>query len=168
MKRCIILCLSCLVIVAGTSAQLKIQDQQETNASQSLVHPSTSINSFLGLLNFDNFMMRHTFSLNYLSAGGEGISIASYTNSMLYRIADPLNVRFDVTLQGSPFGQTGSFQKSDLSKVYISRAELNYRPADNMFITLQYRQVPFGFYNRLGNGLSNGYYPYSSGFWGDE
>jgi hypothetical protein len=156
-------CLAMMVTCA--SAQLKMQEQ--TNASQSLVHPTTSINSFLGLLNPDNFMMRHTFSLNYLAGGGEGISLASYTNSMFYRIADPLNVRFDVTLQGSPFGQSGSFQRGDLSKVYVSRAELNYKPADNMFITLQYRQVPYGFYNGL-SGMSNGFHPYSSGFWWDE
>ena len=155
MKTIIVL----LVAVGSVTAQFKSQEQQPS-ASQSLVHPLTSINSFLGFLNPDNFMMRHNFAFSYMTSGGQGLSLASYTNSMLYKIADPLNVRFDVTLQGSPFGQYGSAQQSDLSKLYLSRAELNYHPWENVFMKVQYNQLPLGYWGR---------YPYSSSaLWGDE
>src|SRR6266852_6221449 len=139
MKRMIAVSILVVALTSTAPAQFKSQVENQPSASQSLVHPGTSINSFLGLLNPENFMMRHTFSFSYLSAGGTGLSLASYTNSMFYKIADPLNVRCDLTLQGSPFGTSGGLQQSELSKLFISRAELNYRPADNMFIQLQYQ-----------------------------
>lgn len=139
-------------------AQLKSQDAQPASASESLVHPAASINSFLGLLNPDNFMMRHNFSLSYLSVGGEGISTASYTNSMFYRIADPLNLRLDLTLQGSPFGGSGSFSQGNFNKLFISRAEVNYKPANNMFLRLEYKQIPFSYYPGVTSPFGPGYY----------
>jgi hypothetical protein len=145
---------------AFASAQFRSQEEQQPSPAQYLVHPTTSISSFFGLFNPDNFMMRHNFSFSYLSSGGTGLSLASYTNSMFYKIADPLNVRFDLTLQGSPFGQYGSAQQSDLSKVYLSRAELNYRPSENIFVKIQYNQMPLSYW---------GSYPYSPGYmWGDK
>jgi hypothetical protein len=160
MKLSLIICLVILICALPIYAQFKTQVEQQPSASQSLIRPSTSINSFLGLLDPNNFMMHHNFSFSYLSSGGSGLSLASYTNSMFYRIADPLNVRFDITLQGSPFGQYGSFRQNDLSKLYLSRAELNYRPWENFLVKMQYNQSPFGYY---------GYNPYSPFYshWGE-
>ncbi|TLY28898.1 MAG: hypothetical protein E6K56_09165 [Ignavibacteria bacterium] len=150
MKLLVALALGMAVAPSSSTAQLRSQDEQPLSAAQSLVRPTASISEFLGLLNPDNFMMRHSFSLSYLSSDGRGISMASYTNSMFYKIADPLNVRFDLTLQGSPFGQYGSLSQTSLNKLFVSRAELNYRPSDNMFLKLEYNQIPFnsfrGFY----------------------
>jgi hypothetical protein len=162
MKQFLIIGMLC-IFVTVSHAQLKSQDEQPVSAAQSLVHPTPSISSFLGILNPDNFMMRHNFSFSYLSSGGSGLSLASYTNSMFYKIADPLNVRFDLTLQGSPFGNYGALgDQGNLSKLYLSRAELNYRPADNMFVKLQFNQSPFNYYN--------GYYSPNSWAdpWGDR
>ena len=149
-----------LIVFVGTmNGQLKTQDER-ASAAESLIRPAPSINSFLGLLNPDNFMMHHNISFSYLSSGGQGLSLASYTNSMFYRIADPLNMRVDLTLQGSPFGQYGSLGQNDFSKLFISRAELNYRPADNMFITLQFSQRPYGYYSRYNDGFFDEPFPY--------
>jgi hypothetical protein len=151
---CLIVSMSC------ASGQFKSQENQESSPAQYLVHPATSISSFFGFFNPDNFMMRHNFSFSYLSAGGSGLSLAAYTNSMFYKISNPLNVRFDVTLQGSPFGQYGSAQQSDLSKLYLSRAELNYHPSENFFVKVQYNQMPFSYW---------GSYPSVSPYlWGEK
>ncbi len=156
-KICLVLMVLFLLSVVAP-AQFKSQAEQPS-VSQSLVRPTTGINSFLGLLNPNNFMMRHNFSLSYMSSGGTGLSIASYTNSMFYKIADPLNVRFDVTLQGSPFGPA-AYQNS-LSGVFLSRAELNYKPWENFLIKFEYNHLPMNYY-----GLSNPWYnPYSSPFY---
>jgi len=157
-KSFLFIVFAAVLSVAVSKAQLKSEDGPPVNASQSLVHPATSISSFLGLLNPDNFMMRHNFSLSYLSSGGEGLSMASYTNSMFYRIADPLNVRLDLTLQGSPFGQSGSFSQGNFNKLFISRAELNYKPADHMFLKLEYNQIPFSYFPGVFSPFAPGYY----------
>ncbi len=146
-----------LLIPVLSSAQFK--SNVDPGVSHTLVHPSSSGNSFLGFLNPDNFLMRHNISMSYVTFGGSSLSLASYTNSMFYKISDPLNMRVDLTLQGSPFGNTGSFSQSNLSKVFVSRAELNYAPSDKFRIQLQYRELPMYYWGA--------YNPYSS-LWGDQ
>ena len=163
MKTVVVLMIGIAFLTTPSGAQFKSQVENQPSVAQSLVHPATSINSFLGILNPDNFSMHHSLSMSYMSLGGSGISLASYTNSMFYKIADPLDVRFDLTLQGSPFGSYGNFQQSDLSKLFVSRAQLNYRPMENMFIRLEYDQLPAGRY------FYDGFSPYrSSLMYGDE
>ncbi|TAK53248.1 MAG: hypothetical protein EPO24_14655 [Bacteroidetes bacterium] len=162
MKNFIIVITVLLLVTMSGYAQFK--SNADPSVSQSLVHPSGSINSFLGFLNPDNFLMRHNVSLSYMSLGGSSLSLASYTNSMFYKISDPLNMRVDLTLQGSPFGSSNLMTTDNLNKVFISRAELNYKPSDNFYLQLQYRELPMNYW---------GAYPYSayspySPFWGDR
>jgi len=153
-----------LLLLAALSAaafgQFKSQVENPPSASQALIHPMSGISSFLGLLDPERFLMRHNFEFSYMTGGGQGLSLASYTNSMFYKISDPLNVRFDVTLQGSPFGASGGLQQSDLNRLFISNAELNYRPLENMFIKVQYSQLPANYFS--------GIYPYYPSYWGND
>ena len=154
MKKTSLTVVLTVVLCASATAQLKTQSPAERSASASLVRPGGAgsggwgggLSSFFGLLDPDRFLMRHTLSYNYMSAGGSGLSMASYTNSMFYSIADPFNVRFDVTLQGSPFGSTAGADRRDLSRIYLSRAEMNYRPWENVYLQLQYRELPYSPY----------------------
>lgn len=148
-----ILLLAVAIFPPSAPAQLRSQSHADESVSSSMVRPSQGgfgggFNSFFGLLDPSRFAMRHSFGLNYMTSGGQGLSIANYTNSMFYRIADPLDVRLDVTLQGSPFGPTAGMDRNDLNKIYISRAEMNYRPWDNVFLQFQYREMPYSFYYR--------------------
>ncbi len=158
MKQLFIVLISVLLFTAFASAQFK--SNAETNVSQSLIR-STSGNALLGFLNLDNFSMRHSVGFNYMSFGGSSVSLASYTNSMNYKISNPLNMRVDFTLQGSPFGSQGFFAQDNLNKLYISRAELNYQPSKNFYIQVQYRELPMNYW---------GAYPFSpySSLWGDQ
>jgi len=142
MKPLLIAILS-LVLLPPVRAQLRSSTIQEQSASVSMVRPGDGLSSFFGLLNPDNFLMTHTLSYSYLNAGGTGLSVGSYTNSMFYRIADPLSVRMDITLQGSPFGPTAGADRNNLSKLYLSRVELNYQPWKDVFLQLQYRETPY-------------------------
>jgi hypothetical protein len=136
--------LACILLFSfAGSAQFKSQVEQPS-VSRSLVQSKTSLSSFFGLLNPDNIRMQHNFSMSYFSFAGTGMSLASYTNSLFYKISDPLNVRFDVTLQGSPFGQ--SAYQNALTGVFLSRAELNYRPWENFLIKLEYNRLPYNYY----------------------
>lgn len=161
MKWAFAVIISLFVIPASLSAQLKTQSQEEMRASRSLTHPSAGLSSFFGLLDAEHFKMRHSVSMSYMTSGGRGVSVADYTNSMFYKISDPLHVRFDVTLQGSPFGQTGGYDQSALSGLFLSRAELNYRPSNEFMISLQYQRNTFGRF---------GWYdsPFGDHRWGDE
>ena len=149
-----------VAMIQPAAAQFKPDNDSQPTVSESLVHPSSNLGSLFGLLNSENFRMRHSISMSYLSFGGGGLSLASYTNSMLYKIADPLHLRFDVTIQGSPFGNSLGINQNDLSRIFISNAELNYHPSENMFIDVRYGQAPW---------YDNRYYPFGPGyFYGDH
>lgn len=70
------------------------------------------------------------------------MSLGMYTNSMYYKIADPLDVQFDVSLMYSPNnGFMGGSQK-DFAGIYLTRAQLNYRPSENMMLQINFQQYP--------------------------
>ena len=149
-----------LLLMSGSAtAQFKSQLENQPSASSYLVRPSPSLSTLLSWFNPDNFHMRQSADVSYFSSGGQGMSLASYTNSMFYKIADPLDVRMDVTLQGSPFGQGSMYQKNSLNGIFLSRAELNYRPWENFFINVRYSQMPMRSYWMT---------PYGSSMFGDE
>ncbi len=160
MKWAFAVVIALLCVSVPLSAQLKTQAQEDMSASRSLIHPSAGITSFFGLLNAENFRMHHSVGMSFITSGGQGLSIADYTNSMFYKIADPLDVRMDVTLQGSPFGQYGNVAQSSLNGIFLSRAELNYRPSHDFMISLQYQRNPYGRF---------GWYdsPFSDHRWGE-
>jgi hypothetical protein len=156
MKNLIIIVLCLVLFNAVVSAQLKSQVEQQTSPSLYLVHPASGLGGLFGWFDPNRFSMRHNFSMSYVTAGGVGLSLASYTNSMLYQVADPLNVRFDVTMQTSPFGNYGSVNQNAFNNLFLSRAEVNYKPWENFQVQLQYRQIPFspyGYYRPYGSSL---------------
>jgi len=136
-----------VVLTAGVAnAQLKSQVEDQARVNDVIVHDNPS--SFIfGWFNPDQFHMRHSLSFSYESLNGQGLSLGTYTNSMRYDFADNLNAQADVSLSYSPYNSIPSFGKNDFSNVYLSRAELNYRPWENTIVTLQYRNSPYGFYD---------------------
>ena len=139
-----------LVLLLGVtvaSAQLKTQLVEESRVSDGLVRqPEPSL--LFGWFNPDKFQMHHIFDISYQTMGGQGISLTTYTNSMTYEFAQNLNARADVSMSYSPYNSFSTFngKKNDLSSIYLSRAELNYKPWDNVLVQFQYRQLPYGSY----------------------
>lgn len=146
MRRTVVVVALLLIMAAGSSAQFKSQVQQETQATIGRLGDSSPLSALFGWFNPDKFSMRHSFDLSYTSFGGQGFSLGTYTNSMRYEIADNLNARADVSLSFSPFNSLSTFNKKDFSGVYLSRAEINYRPWENVFMQVQYRQIPYSLY----------------------
>lgn len=141
-----VIALVAMLLMDPASAQLKSQQEGQPSVASSLIRPVPSISGFMRWFNPDNFRMRHSFSLQYMAGSGYGLSLATYTNTMFYQIADPLHVRFDVSLQGSPFGGYGFGDQANFNRLFLSRAELNYQPWENFRVQLQYRQFPFGYH----------------------
>jgi hypothetical protein len=135
-----------LLGVGYGNAQFKSQVEEQPRVSDGLIHQS--VPSFLfGWLNPENFHMRHSFSFSYQTGGGKGLSLGTYTNSMLYQLADNLNARADISLSYSPYSSFSNLgKKDDLSSLYLSRAQVNYKPWDNVLMQFQYRNVPYSPY----------------------
>ncbi len=104
-------------------------------------------NTILGLFNPENFSMKHSYSMSYSSFGGQGLALGIYTNSMSYKFNDQLNAKADISLVHSPFSSYSKGVTDKLNGIYLSKAELNYKPYDNFIIQLRYQQLPYNYYN---------------------
>lgn len=116
-----------------------------------------SSNFLFDFLNSENFSMKHSFSMSYSAFAGEGIALGVYTNSMMYKFSDNLNVQLDASIVNSPYSTFGKDFQNSLNGLYISRAAVNYKPWNDVYITLQYRSMPYLFNNPY-NGYRNYYY----------
>ena len=99
-----------------------------------------------GFLSSERFSMHHSFSASFLSAGGHGMMLNSYMNTIHYRISDPLTLRVNLGLLSTPYSsfQTQS-QSWDNNLKFFGGAELMYRAGNNTTITLGVEQMP-GYY----------------------
>ena len=145
MKTLVLVIVTMILVLAGpdAGAQFKSQAEQSPSISGGLIRePGSSL--FMGWFNPERFRMSHSFSLSYQTGGGEAFSLGTYTNSMMYQFAENLNARADVSLSYSPYNSFSTFNnKNDLSSVYLSRAQLDYKPWDNVLVQFQFRQHPY-------------------------
>ncbi len=134
-----------LILSTGTVfGQFKPGVKEEPRVSDGLIQES-STPSFFGWFDPARFHMQHSLSFSYQSFGGQGLSLGTYTNSMMYEFANNLNAGADVSMSYSPFNSFPRQGKQDLSNIYLSRAQLNYKPWENFLIHLQYRNIPYGY-----------------------
>ncbi len=145
-----------LISTTASFAQFKDSGFETNSVKEGIV--SENSNALFGFLNSDDFIMRHSFSLNYATSGGQGMSLTSYTNSMFYRLMNNLNVQLDVSVMYSPYSTMGEQFQKDISGIYISNAAINYHPWDNFSVHLQYRSMPFGY------GYYHPFYGYGNPF----
>jgi len=126
-----------------------------------------SVGSLFGFLSSDNFSMQHSFNLSYSAFGNQGLALGVYTNSMMLKLADNINFQVDASIVQSPYSTFGREFRDKLSGIYITRAAFNYKPWDDVFISVQYRNLPmsyhysdYGFYsNRFNNPFfSDGFF----------
>ena len=96
-------------------------------------------------------LMNQSVSFSYAISGDRGYSLAAYTNSLLYQIGEPLWFRCNISLIDSPFNSMGDAFAKNISGLYLTRAEINYRPSDDILLQLQYRKMPAF----LGNGFND-------------
>lgn len=146
-KRIIVAVAVALLSTSASLAQFRTQVDQGPIVSDGVSSQSTG--SFLfSWFNPENFHMRHSFDLSYQTLGGQGMSLGTYTNSMTYDFSNKLNARADISMSYSPYNTFSTFggKKNDLSKIYLSNAEVNYKPWQNVLVKFQYRQMPYGGY----------------------
>ncbi len=112
----------------------------------SIVNNNYSPN-ILGFFNPNNFFMKHSVSLSYATFGGNAVSMGVYTNSMMYKFSDKLNIQVDASLVNSPYSSFGKDFSNQINGIYLSKAELNYQPSENFRMSLRFSQYPGNYYN---------------------
>lgn len=154
-----------MIIAVSVSAQFKKDPFTQPEVRDGLFAKESGGNFLSGFFNSENFSMRHSFDASYSAFGEHGVATTVYTNSMFYKFSDNLNLRLDASLVYSPYNSLGKTFQDNINGLYISRAELNFKPWDDTVIRIQYRNIPAGMYN--GYGYGNPFSRYSSP-WGNS
>lgn len=144
-----------LILVVTASAQFKKDPFNQPEVKDGIFNKESGGSFLSNIFNSDNFSMKHSFDASFSAFGEHGLATTVYTNSMFYKFADNLNIRVDASLVYSPYSSLGKAFTDNINGLYISRAELNFKPWDDTVIRIQYRNIPAGMYN-----------PYSSGYYG--
>jgi hypothetical protein len=142
MKRIFILAVILAMGVNYSIAQFRSQPELSTTVSQSLIRPDGG-GLLFGWFNPSRLTMHNSYTLSYTTSGSRGFSLGTLTSSFGYKISDPLSLRFDLSLMHSPYstGMGDNFSKN-ISGVYLTNAELNYKPSNDILLKVQFRQFP--------------------------
>lgn len=145
-----------------TIAQFKSDSDKKINILSGIANQSSS--SFLSnFFNPEKFSMTHSMSMSYSSFGNQGIALGVYTNNMAYKISDDINVEADISVVNSPYNSFGNDIAKNINGIYLSRAQINYQPSNDFFITLQFNRFPY--YNSFYQGFNNfGFSQFGSNF----
>lgn len=155
-----------LIILVSISINAQFKDPVFENEKPKDGIMNNSTNSLFGFINPDNFSMHHSFGLSYSTFAGQGMSLATYTNSMMYKFSDQMNIQLDASFVTSPYSSLGKDFQNSIQGIYVSRAAFNYRPWDDVSISIQYRNIPNYYYDPFNR--FNGFYDssFSGGFFG--
>lgn len=147
-------------------AQFKDHGFPTKSVSDGIIDQSAG--SLFGFLNSDNFMMRHSFNMSYSAFGNQGLALGVYTNSMMLKLTDNMNIQMDASIVQSPYSTFGKDFQNQLSGLYITKAAFNYKPWDDVFISVQYRNLPMSYHYSDYGFYSNRFYSpfFNEGFFG--
>ncbi len=143
MKKVAVLLTLMLVFSSVSFAQFKSQLSDGSSVDNSLFRSNDNGGgSLFSFFNPANFSMHQSISMNYMTMGNQSLSLATYTNSMSYRISQPLTLSADVSVMSSPYNTLGNSFSKSISGIYLTRAELNYRPTKDFSVDVQFNQNP--------------------------
>jgi hypothetical protein len=157
MKILIKTVLTLIIVSFMAIGQFRSQPEARSSVSGSMIRQDDG-GLLFGWFDPSRFTMHNSYSLSYTTSGGKGFSLGTLTSSLAYQISNPLSVQFDVSLMHSPYNNLGGNFAKDISGVYLSGAELNYRPSKNTLLQIQYRQLPAMYW------LNNDRFGFMSGF----
>ena len=121
--------------------QFKSQPEARSSAGEALIRPDDGSLLF-GWFDPSRLTIHNSYSLSYTTSGGKGYSLGALTSNIGYQLSNSLSAQFDVSLLHSPFNNLGGNFANDISGIYLTRAELNYRPSKNLLFQIQYQQLP--------------------------
>jgi hypothetical protein len=121
--------------------------------------------ALIGFLNSNNFQMHHSYDVSYSTFGSNSLALTTYTNSMFYKFSNKLNVQLDASIVYSPYNTLGKNFENNINGIYLSKAAINYHPWKDVFITVQYRNLPVTYYSPF-SGYRSGFISGGDADWG--
>ena len=155
MKKLLMMIIVLSIVPTLAFGQLKKQNET-VDIKSAIIEPLGNTLSGIGLIDPSKISMSHSFSMSYFSFGGNSLSQSMYLNTIRYQIADPLTLKLQWGIQNFPHNTFMANHPAFQGGPFISGAELDYRPTENIKVKFQYNRMP---------GYHNSYrYPYYSRF----
>ncbi|MBN2410937.1 hypothetical protein JXQ31_04535 [candidate division KSB1 bacterium] len=121
-------------------------DTGPVDISTALRTPVNAGKSALGILGLDpsRLDISQSYTMSYMSMGGQGISQGVYLNTMTYHFKLPMTLSFQWGMAHQPFAGSNDapFLKSG---PFISGAQFRYKPTENTVLEVEYSQNPYGY-----------------------
>jgi len=126
--------------------QLKEQ-AEPVSFSRLLTSGLTNPQGLAGIIGLDpnRFTMQQSYSLSYMSIGGNGFSQGVYLNTIGYRLMDSMQLSVQWGIRNQPLSSLGVSGISE-SGFFLSGANFEYKPARNVSIGIQYSTYPSRYY----------------------
>ncbi len=154
MKKILILVFA--VMIGTGFSQYRPQGLSTEHISDGIINQNQGT-PLLGFLNSPNFQMHHSYDVSYSTSGSNSLALTTYTNSMSYEFSKNLNVQLDASVVYSPYSTLGKTFENNINGIYVSRAAINYQPWKDVFISVQYRNLPVTYYSPF-SGYRNNFF----------
>lgn len=93
----------------------------------------------------DRFRMNQTYSLSFMTGGGQSVSLSAFTNTFSYKASDNFFISADVTALYSPYSSMGQDYANRLNGIYLSNARLDWKLSESAFLRISYRRAPYSY-----------------------
>jgi hypothetical protein len=144
-KRALIVLLF-LFVANASNAQFRPGTgiQPEEKPASTLDAMRGAEDSFISrLFSADRFRMNQTYSLSFMSGGGQSVSMSAFTNTFSYKATDDLFISADVTALYSPYSSLGRDHANSLNGIYLSNARLDWKLSESSFLRISYSKAPY-------------------------
>ncbi|MCX7983471.1 MAG: hypothetical protein N3A63_01005 [Bacteroidetes bacterium] len=142
MTKTKVIVLFLIIVSYSCVGQFKTQVREQQSSITAITRQNTS-GLIFGLFDPSKLFMRQTYTLSYTAGNGHGYSLGVYTNSLVYKISDPLALQFDISLVHSPYSSPAIEPMTrSLIGLHLTRAQLTYQPTKSFSLYLQYHQSP--------------------------
>lgn len=134
----IVLLTAILLTADIASAQFKESEPVKPSTEMFQARPVTTFNS---LIDPSRISMHHMYSFTYFTGSGKDGTLGIYTNTMNYRLSDPLSLNINLGLAHQPFGPEHGMIGTDKAK-FMHGAELVYKPNSKFQLNVGYNNTP--------------------------
>ena len=105
----------------------------------------------MGLLDPSRMTFNHSYSMAYMTSGGQSAMRGLFMETIGYRLSNPLSLTLNLGYLHQPYSSLGPDGLTQ-GGTFVGGAALDWRPSQNMFLRLEVGRYPAG--------SPFGYYPY--------
>ena len=136
------------LVIAVSLANAQFRSSSGVNTDEK---PSSTLEAMSGhgddffsrLFDPARFNMHQTYTMSFISGGGQSTGLGVFTNTFAYKAAEDLLISANISAVYSPYSSLGSaFQKS-INGIYLSSARLDWKMGEHTSMRIEYNGMPY-------------------------